>query len=176
MNNEDIQVQLVDQNDNTIGQMEKLQAHIEAKMHRAVSLLIMNSKGEWLLHQRAEDKYHSPNLWTNACCTHPLIGENYEVAIKRRLIEEMGIEINGELKHELDFTYFAKLNDNLFEHEYDRLFSTICDQEPNPSPIEVKDWKYISYEELKKDIQNNPNNYTEWFKIIFSKISDKRNE
>lgn len=173
MTNEEILVQLVDENDNPIGQMEKLQAHIDAKLHRAVSLLIMNSKGEWLLHQRAEDKYHSPSLWTNACCTHPFIGEGYEDAAKRRLIEEMDLEIKGNLKHELDFTYFAKLNDNLYEHEYDRLFSLVCDQIPNPNPKEVKDWKYISYQELKKDIQDNPQNYTEWFKIIFSKISNK---
>ncbi|MDD2530009.1 MAG: isopentenyl-diphosphate Delta-isomerase [Bacteroidales bacterium] len=176
MINEEILVQLVDQNDNPIGQMEKLQAHIEAKMHRAVSLLIMNSKGEWLLHQRALEKYHSPGLWTNACCTHPFIGESYEDAIRRRLIEEMGMEITGELKHELDFTYYAKLNDNLIEHEYDRLFSIVFDQIPNPNPEEVKDWKYISFKELKKDIQENPKNYTEWFKIIFTKVSDKYNE
>ncbi|MDD4829613.1 MAG: isopentenyl-diphosphate Delta-isomerase [Bacteroidales bacterium] len=176
MINEEILVQLVDEKDNPIGQMEKLQAHIEAKLHRAVSLLIMNSKGEWLLHQRAEDKYHSPGLWTNACCTHPYIGESYEDAIKRRLIEEMGMEIKEGLKHELDFTYFAKLNDNLYEHEYDRLFSLNCDQIPIPNPVEVKYWKYISYEDLKKDIHENPNNYTEWFKIIFSKISYKENE
>ena len=176
MINEEILVQLVDEKDNPIGQMEKLQAHIDAKLHRAVSLLIMNYKGEWLLHQRAEDKYHSPGLWTNACCTHPFIGEGYEDAAKRRLIEEMGMDIKGDLKHELDFTYFAKLNDNLYEHEYDRLFSFVCDQIPNPNSQEVKDWKYISYKELKKDIRENPENYTEWFKIIFTKISEKENE
>lgn len=176
MINEEILVQLVDEKDNPIGKMEKLQAHIDAKLHRAVSLLIMNSKGEWLLQQRAEDKYHSPGLWTNACCTHPFIGEDYEDAAKRRLIEEMGMDIKGDLKHELDFTYYAKLNDNLYEHEYDRLFSLVSDEKPIPNPIEVKDWKYISYKELKKDIRDNPENYTEWFKIIFTKISDKENE
>ena len=94
---------LVNQKDEPIGLMSKMEAHEKAILHRAFSVFIMNTKGETMLQQRASDKYHSPLLWTNTCCSHQRDGESNTQAGKRRLMEEMGFKV--ELKELFSFIY-----------------------------------------------------------------------
>ena len=84
------EVILVDESDEAVGAMEKMEAHRLGVLHRAFSVFIFNSKGQMLLQQRADTKYHSAGLWTNACCSHPAPGEEILTAAHRRLHEEMG--------------------------------------------------------------------------------------
>jgi len=158
---------LVDEKDNEIGTDEKLKAHKEGKLHRAFSIFIFNSKGEMLLQKRAGKKYHSGGLWTNACCSHPepnkIIGDEAE----RRLKEEMGI--GCKIKEILSFIYKADLGD-LMEYEFDHVFVGKSDDNPKLDPEEAEDWKWISPEDLQKDVKENPEKYTHWFKIIFNKV------
>jgi len=155
---------LVDREDNEIGLMEKMQAHKENKLHRAVSVLIFNSKGEILLQKRAEKKYHSPLLWTNAACTHPRQGEENITAAKRRLKEEMGLISNLEKAY--SFIYQVDLENGLSENEFDHVYFGISDEIPNLNANEVDDFTYVSYKTLIDDLNKNPNSYTSWFKII----------
>ncbi len=160
---------LVDENDAPIGLMEKIEAHKKALLHRAISVFIINSKGDWILQKRAYDKYHSKGLWTNTCCTHPLPGESELDSANRRLIEEMGIEC--KIKKLFSFIYKEKLDNELTEYEYDHVFIGISDNEPVINISEVVDWKSISFEELHLDIQLNPDNYTFWFKEIYQNVN-----
>ena len=159
---------LVDENDNEVGSMEKLEAHKKALLHRAFSVFIFNSKGEFLLQQRADEKYHSPGLWSNTCCSHPLKGETVAGAVKRRLIQEMGM--TPETNFTFSFIYKKEFDNGLTEHEFDHVYFGKSDQLPQPNPEEVKNWKYINLDDLKKDISSNPDNYTEWLKICFEKV------
>lgn len=161
-------VVLVDPQDNPIGLMEKMEAHQKAVLHRAFSVFIFNGKGEMLLQQRAFSKYHTPGLWTNACCSHPRNGESLEQATARRLREEMGMQC--EITKAFDFLYKADVGQGLIEHEVDHVFLGITDQQPTINPDEVASWKYMPMDELKKDIQTNPENYTAWFKIAFDRL------
>lgn len=172
-NNTADMVVLVDAGDNTLGTMEKMEAHRKGVLHRAVSILVFNNRKEWLLHRRAREKYHAGGLWTNACCTHPFLEESYEDAACRRMMEEMGIEVEAKrLVRLFDFTYTALFDNGLTEHEYDRVFAYITDTEPVPNPDEVMDWKYSSQETLDSDIRNNPDLYTPWFRIIYQKAME----
>src|SRR6478609_9818992 len=99
---------LVDQDDNAIGTMEKMEAHRKGLLHRAFSILIFNSKGEMLLQKRAKSKYHSGGLWTNACCSHPLPAESMKDATQRKLLQEMGIDVPTEFA--FSFQYRAELD------------------------------------------------------------------
>lgn len=159
-------VVLVNEKDEELGIMEKQQAHVKGVLHRAFSVLIYNSKGEMLIHQRAKSKYHSPLLWTNACCSHPRKGETYKEAAHRRLKEELGFDC--ELKEEFNFIYKAKLND-LYEHELDYVFTGVYDGEINFNKDEVNACKWISVRELANEIEQNSEEYTVWFKIIWEK-------
>ena len=158
-------VVLVDQNDQKLGLMEKQQAHVAGLLHRAFSVFIFNSKGELMIQQRAANKYHSPTLWTNTCCSHPRDEETYEQAAHRRLQEEMGFDCQLEFK--FSFIYKAHLENDLTEHELDHVFIGTFDDEPNLNPEEVMAYRWVELDDLKKDMKKNPQNYTAWFKIIF---------
>jgi len=159
---------LVDENDNEIGSMEKIEAHKKAKLHRAFSIFIFNSKGQMLLQQRAKGKYHCGGLWSNACCSHPRPGEKTEDAAHRRLKEEMGFDC--PLKEITSFIYKAEFDNGLTEYEFDHVFIGFYDGEINANSEEVDDWKYVEIDELVKDVKNNPEKYTPWFRKILPKV------
>ncbi len=159
---------LVDEQDNEIGLMEKQEAHEKALLHRAFSILIFNKKGETLLQQRALTKYHSAGLWTNACCSHPRAGEITVHAAHRRLIEELGFDCQLELKH--SFIYKAPFDNGLTEHEFDHVFFGDYNEVINFNPEEVAAVKWVTVPSLLADINNNPENYTVWFKMIVEEI------
>lgn len=159
---------LVDEQDQEIGLMEKMEAHQLGHLHRAFSVFIFNSKNELLLQQRANSKYHSGGKWTNTCCSHPRQGEMIPDAAKRRLKEEMGMECN--LVYGFNFIYKAFLSEGLFEHEYDHVFFGISDSIPAPDSREVESFKYITMEALSEDLKTHPENYTEWLKICFDRV------
>lgn len=161
---------LVDDNDIETGVMEKMKAHRTARLHRAVSVFICNTKGEWLLQQRAANKYHSNSLWTNTACTHPFPGETNLQAANRRLAEEMGLKAN--LTKVFSFIYKEKLDNALIEHEFDHVFIGYTDVLPTINPDEVMNYKYISFNDLHSHIESTPNDYTVWFKKIYIRIND----
>lgn len=158
------QVVLVSENDEVLGLMEKMQAHECGLLHRAFSVFLFNSKGEMLLQRRAQDKYHSPNQWTNACCSHPKADETYLQAAQRRLMEELGIET--ELTPKFHFIYKADVGQDLWEHELDHVFTGNYEGSFQLNPEEVSEIRYISMQELDNEMKANPENFTEWFKII----------
>ena len=162
------QVILVNEHDIPIGLMGKLEAHQKALLHRAFSVFILNDKGEIMLQQRAASKYHSPNLWTNTCCSHPRQGETTIEAGKRRLQEEMGFVT--ELTDILSFIYKAPFDNGLTEHELDHILIGYYNAPPTINPEEVADWRWELPEKIKEDIAKHPHRYTEWFKIIFDKF------
>lgn len=165
------QVVLVNEQDEEIGLMPKLEAHQEGMLHRAFSVFIFNSKGELLLQQRAMGKYHSEGLWSNTCCSHPYPGEATGTAAIRRLSEEMGI--SAPLHFLFSFIYHAELDNHLIEHELDHVFWGISDDIPAINTSEVASYKYVAMAELRKDMTLSPGEYTEWLKICFDKVTDQ---
>lgn len=162
------QVILVNEADQEIGLMPKLEAHEKAVLHRAFSVFILNDKNELMLQQRAAHKYHSPLLWTNTCCSHQRAGETNIQAGQRRLVEEMGF--NADLRELFHFIYKAPFDNGLTEHELDHVMIGYSNEIPEINPDEVESWKYMSIENVKHDMSLNPDLYTVWFKIIFDKF------
>ena len=162
---------LVDEQDNQLGLMPKMEAHEKAVLHRAFSVFIFNSDGDLMLQQRAAHKYHSQLLWTNTCCSHQRDGESNIEAGKRRLLEEMGF--STELKEVFSFIYKAPFDNGLTEHELDHVMVGYFDGVPEVNPEEVASFKWMSLEAIKEDIELHPNLYTAWFKIIFKESYSK---
>jgi len=163
------QVILVDHNDRQIGLEEKMKAHRDGgKLHRAFSIFIFNRKGETMLQRRAAAKYHGGGLWSNTVCSHPRVGETPLQAAHRRLIEEMGFDC--EMKEVFSFEYEAKMDKGLTEHEFDHVIFGTYEKDPKPNPEEVQDWKWVSMEALKNDLETKPSMFTPWVRIAMSNV------
>lgn len=159
---------LVDEEDNEIGLMEKMEAHEKALLHRAFSVFLFNTKGEMLLQRRALTKYHSGGLWTNACCSHPRPGETNLEAATRRTFEELGIR--PSIKHAFSFTYRADFDNGLTENEFDHVFVGTYEGAIDPNPEEVSEFCYKSIPDIRDQMQTDPHHFTEWFKIAFDEV------
>lgn len=160
---------LVDNQDNPIGISEKLKAHQLGLLHRAFSIVIFNAAGKMLIHQRAFSKYHSPGLWTNACCSHPSPGESLETAIHRRLQEEMGFDCFLEKLFSFEYREVITHN-NLIEHEHDHVFYGVSDTLPTIHPDEVHAFAYVDPIWLVGDLKNNPEKYTVWSPMVIPRV------
>ena len=163
-------VVLVSPEDKVLGLMEKQQAHINGLLHRAFSVFLFNDEKEILLQKRASKKYHSPNQWTNAVCSHPREGESYLDGALRRVNEELGITV--ELEEKFSFIYKADVGSGLWEHELDHVFVGTYNDTFNLNKDEVEEVRYISMETLDKELNEHPENFTEWFKIILKEYKD----
>lgn len=161
-------VVLVNEQDEKIGLMPKLEAHQKGILHRAFSVFIFNDKQQLLLQQRALSKYHSPGLWTNTCCSHQRDGETSIQAGERRLQEEMGF--TAPLKAATTFIYKAPFDNGLTEHELDHILIGYFNGIPKINKDEVEAYQWKSLASVNKDIKQNPELYTVWFKIIFEKF------
>lgn len=163
-------VVLVNEDDFALAEMDKMQAHREGKLHRAFSVFIFNLKGEMLIHQRANHKYHGAGLWTNACCSHPQWNERVKESAKERLQFEMGMSC--DLEHLFSFIYKATVENGLMEYEYDHVFVGYTNAEPVPNILEVQNYKWIAPEELLKQVVAQPQDFTYWFRVALEKVMD----
>ena len=157
---------LVDEQDRELGFLPKLEVHQKGLLHRAFSILVFNRKGEFLIHRRAQEKYHSPGLWTNTCCSHPNKGETIEAAAHRRLQQEMGFDC--PLTFAYKFIYKTELEHGLTEHELDYVFLGEYEGDFTPNPEEVSAFRWLPLEDLRDEIRKNPEKFTFWFKKIIT--------
>jgi isopentenyl-diphosphate delta-isomerase len=170
--NKEEQVVLVDEQNQVLGYMAKLEAHQKALLHRAISVIIFNSKGEMLIQQRALSKYHWAGIWSNTCCSHPRKDESFKAAAERRLFEELGIK--APLKEEFHFIYKAfDEPSGLTEWEYDTVFTGVFDGSFEFNKEEVADIRWMNTADLLSDIERNPGQYSFWFKIILEEMKKK---
>lgn len=159
---------LVDEHDKEVGVAGKMEVHQEGLLHRAFSVFVFDQQGRLLLQQRAPGKYHSPGLWTNTCCSHPLPGENTGKAALRRLKEEMGFET--PLAEIFSFIYKAGFENGLTEHEFDHVFAGEYEGPVHPAKEEVSDYKYLHLYKISKMLKETPEQFTPWFHIAFPKV------
>lgn len=162
---------LVNEQDQVIGEMEKLEAHQKGLLHRAFSVFVFNDNKELLLQKRALGKYHSEGLWTNTCCSHPEPNESILDAGKRRLKEEMNYQC--ELKEGFSFIYKVDFENGLAEHELDHVIVGYSNENPVLNPEEASDFKWLSIEEIEKQIEKNKDEFTFWFVLILTKYKNE---
>jgi isopentenyl-diphosphate delta-isomerase len=153
---------LVDDGDRAIGTAAKLPAHREGLLHRAISVIVRDHEGRLLLQKRAAGKYHSAGLWTNTCCSHPRPGEPTADAAARRLSEEMGVDC--ALIYLFPMRYRADVSEELVENEITHIFGGVFNGMPDPDPAEASEWRWMSLDEIARDMENRPDAYTIWFR------------
>lgn len=164
---------LVDSNDNECGYGEKLKVHKDGLLHRAFSVFIFNMKGEMLIQKRHSGKYHSPGLWSNTCCSHQKEGETLEQAVHSRLVYEMGFDT--ELNEVFSFIYRVEFENGLTENEFDHVFFGHYDGPVSPGSSEVEDYRWVSMDELRDEMERHPECFTYWFKDCIDKVENHIN-
>ena len=161
---------LVNLHDEPVGTATKEGAHRRGDLHRAFSVFLCHGD-RMLIQRRTLHKYHSGGLWANTCCSHPRPGEELSDAVRRRLMEEAGIEC--EVKEIFSFVYKHQFAEDLYEHEFDHVFLGEYDGAFIPDPEEVMDWRWITFDELRKDLAEHPERYACWFRIAAPKVMER---
>ncbi|GAA4787723.1 isopentenyl-diphosphate Delta-isomerase [Olivibacter ginsenosidimutans] len=164
---------LVNEADEIIGSMEKLEAHKKGVLHRAFSIFIFNNSGELLLQRRALEKYHSGGLWTNTCCSHPSPIEDTLKAAENRLVEEMGFR--AKLQFLFSFIYQTNFPNGLIEHELDHVFVGHYNGPVTINREEAMDYQWMSYKALQEATIQYPQKFTFWFLKIYEKVMRQHN-
>ena len=166
-------VVLVNDKNEVLGYKEKLEAHQQGLLHRAISVIIFNDQGDMLIQQRGLKKYHWAGIWSNTCCSHPRKDESFKQAAERRLYEELGFKT--PLTEAFHFIYKAyDQPSGLTEHEYDTVFTGVYNNNFDFNKDEIAATEWISPALLKEDIKNNPDKYSFWFKIILEELTAKK--
>jgi isopentenyl-diphosphate delta-isomerase len=173
---EDEELILVDEDDREVGHLDKAAAHAgEGILHRAFSVLLFDAAGRLLLQRRAEGKRLWPGYWSNSCCSHPRRGESMEVATRRRLREELGVEADLELLY--TFTYHASFGDAGSERELCWVFVGRVDEARlRPNPNEIADWRFVGPEALEAELAHEGERFTPWFKLEWRQIREQHGE
>ncbi|MYD69806.1 MAG: isopentenyl-diphosphate Delta-isomerase [Acidobacteria bacterium] len=165
------EVVTVDTDDRETGVVEKMAAHRQGLLHRAFSIFVFDDAGRMLLQRRASSKYHSGGLWSNTCCSHPRPGESVLEAAHRRLLEEMGFDC--PLDTAFGFIYRTDLDHGLTEHEYDHVVIGRYNGEPVPNRAEVDGWKWMSAEDVRGAVAEQPETFTVWFRIALDALVER---
>ena len=161
---------LVDEKDNELGYLSKQQCHDgKGTLHRAFSLFIFNADGELLLQKRSAGKRLWPLFWSNSCCSHPRKGESMEVATRRRLAEELGI--NTDLEFVYKFVYRAQFGELGSENELCSVYLGKTDQTYIANANEVADVRFLTPEALQAELQKNSAEITPWFKMEWERLT-----
>ena len=177
----------VAEDDSVIGPMSKLEAHQGAgHYHRAFSVLLFNTKGEMLLQQRSSDKVTFPNVWANACCSHPLHSpEELELenamgvkrAAVRKLEQELGIDpaqvSTDDMVYMTKMRYSARMNEEWIERELDHIIVMCADVEINPNPNEVANTLWVDHDKMEAMLLEEraaDQAIAPWFRCIAARI------
>ena len=161
---------LVDESDKALGFKSKSECHEgNGTLHRAFSVFIFNPLGQLLIQKRSSNKELWDLHWSNSCCSHPKKNEQMELAVKRRLKEELGIECPVHYLYK--FTYHAKYKDLGSEHELCHVYVGLFDGEIKANPEEIDDWKFIKPDDLEERIRNSKKDYTPWMKIEWEMLT-----
>ncbi|GAA2111798.1 isopentenyl-diphosphate Delta-isomerase [Microlunatus panaciterrae] len=159
-------VVLVDPQGEPIGEHPKSTVHHAATpLHLAFSLYLFNASGQLLLTRRALSKATWPGVWTNSCCGHPLPGEEFESAIRRRLGTELGMDVT-DLRCALpDFAYTAQDASGIRENEICPVFvgaPVHPNRGPDPNPEEVMDWSWVPWRDAVAAMSATPFAFSPW--------------
>jgi len=166
---------LVDSNDQETGTLDKAACHDgDGLLHRAFSLFIFNDDGELLLQQRAPGKRLWPGFWSNSCCSHPRAGEAMDLAITRRLEQELGMV--ATLNFAYKFEYQASFGDSGSEHELCSVYLGSSESTPRRNKTEIEAYRWITRAALDSWLTETPEQFTPWFKLEWQTLQADHSE
>ena len=159
------EVVLVDPDGTPVGTAPRLSVHdTETPLHLAFSCYVTDGAGQVLLTRRALGKRTWPGVWTNSCCGHPRPGEDAADAVRRRLDDELGLDV-GELTCVLpDFAYRATDASGVVENELCPVWAarTHPGSRVTPNAAEVMEWRWVAWSSLGQAVDGVPFAFSPW--------------
>ena len=161
-------VVLLDDDARPVGTAPRTQVHThDTPLHLAFSLYVVDTDGRLLLTQRATGKTAWPGVWTNTCCGHPAPGEPVEDAVRRRLRQELGLEVTALHPVLPDFRYRAVMEDGVVENEVCPVYVAHC---PDPGslaadPGEVVEHEWVDWATFRQDVLSGRREVSPWCRL-----------
>lgn len=157
---------LVDKNDNKIGLEEKVKCHLpNGKLHRAFTALLFDKHGRLILTRRSSSKMLWPGDWDGTFASHPRENETFVSSAIRRMPEELGIQC--QLDYLMKFEYHVPYKNIGSENEICGTLVGIIEDLGSFKIVdeEISEVKAISADELKQDLEKNPQIYCPWMLV-----------
>lgn len=156
-------VTLLAEDGSAVGVLPKDQVHTEdTPLHLAFSCHIRDRDGRILVTRRALAKQTWPGVWTNSFCGHPRPGEDMTAAVRRRALEELGIEIRDLRLVLPDYRYRAVDASGIVENEICPVHVAVVDRDPIANPDEVAEWEWVRPEDLVEAVARTPFAFSPW--------------
>ncbi len=153
---------VVDEQDQVVGQAPRSVVHAQKLLHRAVHIFVFNSRGELLLQMRSALKDEYPLCYTSSASGHLSAGETYEAAAPRELQEELGLSEPLE--------WLAKFPAGpQTSQEHTVLYRTTTDAPP-PRSIPSEIWLAVTFhslDEIAGMIAQKPQLFSPCFVTLF---------
>lgn len=151
----------VDKNDTIIGEGTTNDAYDNGVIVRISRVILCNGKGELLLQKRAAHMRNLPGKWDQTAGGHVDVGETYDVAAARELSEEMGI--SGVPLRPVAKFYTEEKDEAKTKKRFNMIFTGLYDGEVAIDNDEVGGYKWMLPEELERQMQQTPTDFTEGF-------------
>jgi len=172
VSSEDEPLILVDAEDRQTGRLSKAECHDgEGILHRAFSVFLFDNRGHLLIQKRADGKRLWPGFWSNSCCSHPRDGESVDVAVHRRIEDEL--HTRSDLTFVYKFIYQASFGDAGAEHEFCHVYLGRLNEEPVANETEIADLRYVSGQDLSRELDSTPQLFTPWFKLEWQRLNEE---
>jgi len=165
-------VVLLDETGQAAGVADKLSVHTaDTPLHLAFSCYVFDGDGRFLLTRRAWSKKTWPGVWTNSCCGHPLPGEPIEAAVRRRLRDELGVEVTGLELVLPRFRYAAVMADGVMENEMCPVFRATAASTPEPNPAEVAEVDWVDWSGFTAAVDAGDRQVSPWCLIQLAQLA-----
>ena len=159
---------IVDKNDQIIGQASRKYIHKNKLLHRSVHILVFNSRNELFLQKRALCKDENPGLWDTSSAGHVDAGESYDACAHRELGEELNLK--ATLKTSIKI---SACQETCAEHV--QVYICVTDDAIKINLEEISEGAFFSLAQIQKEISINPAQFTSSFKLLFNQIRDIEN-
>ena len=157
---------IVNERDEVIGRAPRSEVHARGLLHRAVHVLVFNSRGEVFLQKRSMKKDRQPGVWDSSCSGLVDSGEDYDQTVLRELEEEIGLVLNSPPAR------LFKI-DACTDTDAEFVWVYQCNSEGpfqlEPDEIEAGDW--FAPERVSRWIQERPGDFATAFVFIWRRVT-----
>ena len=153
---------VVNEDDQVIGQEPRSVVHAKGLRHRAAHVMVFNAAGEIFLQLRSKTKDNNPGVWDSSCSGHVDAGESYAVAAERELMEEIGLLVEDPLEPLFMINACKETG-----HEFVWIYRTQSEGPFELNPVEIDDAKWMAPSGLTVAIERDPTDFSPSLQLIW---------